>query len=139
VYFDTKSYTRYGKLFPNVPREDSVVTDKRSAMDFALWKGSKPGEPWWPSPWGPGAGRPGWHIECSTMARCLLTLIYLKLLNVLLNVNWCALSVNGQWNIYHCHQYSFFYGRGMNTFSSLSLSLFLMTDIYLKLFGNKNW
>jgi len=56
-------------------------------MDFALWKGSKPGEPWWPSPWGPGAGRPGWHIECSTMARCLLTLIYFKMLNVLLNVN----------------------------------------------------
>jgi Cysteinyl-tRNA synthetase len=86
VYFDTKSYTQYGKLFPNVPREDSFVTDKRSAMDFALWKGSKPGEPWWPCPWGPGAGRPGWHIECSTMARCLLTLIYLILLNVVLNV-----------------------------------------------------
>ena len=119
MYFDTKSYIRYGKLFPNVPREDS---DKISAMDFALWKGSKPGEPWWPSPWGPGAGIPGWHIECSTMARCELTLIYLKLLNVLLNVNWCALSVNGQWNIYHCHQYSFFYGKGMKLPPPLSVS-----------------
>src|SRR5205823_9367775 len=39
---------------------------KRSAMDFALWKSSKPGEPAWPSPWSPG--RPGWHIECSAMA-----------------------------------------------------------------------
>ncbi|GFG39209.1 hypothetical protein Cfor_11274, partial [Coptotermes formosanus] len=72
VYFDTRSYTRYGKLFPNVPREESVIADKRSAMDFALWKGSKPGEPWWPSPWGPRTGRPGWHIECSTMASAIL-------------------------------------------------------------------
>ncbi|XP_023703007.1 probable cysteine--tRNA ligase, mitochondrial isoform X2 [Cryptotermes secundus] len=72
VYFDTKSYTQYGKLLPNIPREDSSVTYKRSAMDFALWKGSKPGEPCWPSPWGPGAGRPGWHIECSTMASDIL-------------------------------------------------------------------
>lgn len=72
VYFDTKSYTQYGKLLPNIPREDSPVIDKRSAMDFALWKGSKPGEPCWPSPWGPGAGRPGWHIECSTMASDIL-------------------------------------------------------------------
>lgn len=40
--------------------------EKRSANDFALWKRSKAGEPSWPSPW--GAGRPGWHIECSAMA-----------------------------------------------------------------------
>jgi hypothetical protein len=80
VYFDTKSYTQYGKLLPNIPREDSSVIDKRSPMDFALWKGSKPGEPCWPSPWGAGAGRPGWHIECSAMARCLLTFIYLETL-----------------------------------------------------------
>src|SRR5437879_10746775 len=39
---------------------------KRDPRDFALWKSSKPGEPAWPSPWGPG--RPGWHIECSAMA-----------------------------------------------------------------------
>ncbi|EJT98845.1 cysteinyl-tRNA synthetase [Dacryopinax primogenitus] len=42
------------------------TSGKRSASDFALWKASKPGEPSWPSPWGPG--RPGWHIECSVMA-----------------------------------------------------------------------
>src|SRR5260370_39608394 len=41
-------------------------SDKRSSADFALWKASKPGEPSWPSPWGPG--RPGWHIECSAMS-----------------------------------------------------------------------
>ena len=40
--------------------------EKRCQKDFALWKSSKPGEPAWPSPWGPG--RPGWHIECSVMA-----------------------------------------------------------------------
>lgn len=40
------------------------------ASDFALWKSSKPGEPAWPSPWGPG--RPGWHIECSVMASAVL-------------------------------------------------------------------
>lgn len=42
------------------------LSDKRSPTDFALWKSSKSGEPWWPSPW--GHGRPGWHIECSVMA-----------------------------------------------------------------------
>ncbi|TNY18040.1 tRNA synthetases class I (C) catalytic domain-containing protein [Rhodotorula diobovata] len=46
------------------------TTGKRSAADFALWKSSKPGEPAWPSPWGPG--RPGWHIECSVMATAVL-------------------------------------------------------------------
>ncbi|BGP18099.1 cysteinyl-tRNA synthetase [Rhodosporidiobolus nylandii] len=46
------------------------TTGKRSASDFALWKSSKPGEPAWPSPW--GAGRPGWHIECSVMASAVL-------------------------------------------------------------------
>ena len=39
---------------------------KRDPRDFALWKGAKPGEPSWPTPW--GAGRPGWHLECSAMA-----------------------------------------------------------------------
>ena len=42
------------------------MREKRSRIDFALWKASKPGEPAWPSPW--GEGRPGWHIECSVMA-----------------------------------------------------------------------
>jgi len=45
-------------------------TGRRSVADFALWKASKPGEPSWPSPWGPG--RPGWHIECSVMATAIL-------------------------------------------------------------------
>lgn len=43
--------------------------EKRSPTDFALWKKSKPGEPWWESPW--GHGRPGWHIECSAMASAI--------------------------------------------------------------------
>ncbi|KAJ9582496.1 hypothetical protein L9F63_003189, partial [Diploptera punctata] len=68
VYFDTLSFNRYGKLFTNIPREELGTEQKKSPMDFALWKGSKPGEPWWASPWGPGKGRPGWHIECSAMA-----------------------------------------------------------------------
>lgn len=48
----------------------TVTRTKRSPSDFALWKSSKPGEPTWPSPWGPG--RPGWHIECSVMASEIL-------------------------------------------------------------------
>lgn len=47
----------------------SSKTGQRSTADFALWKASKPGEPSWPSPW--GAGRPGWHIECSVMASAI--------------------------------------------------------------------
>ena len=43
---------------------------KRNPSDFALWKSAKPGEPTWDSPWGPG--RPGWHIECSSMIRRLM-------------------------------------------------------------------
>lgn len=46
--------------------EEEPNSDKRDRRDFALWKASKPGEPKWPSPW--SEGRPGWHIECSTMA-----------------------------------------------------------------------
>jgi cysteinyl-tRNA synthetase len=95
VYFDTKRFAEYGKLSPNIPREDSSIMNKRSAMDFALWKGSKPGEPWWPSPWGSGKGRPGWHIECSAMARCLLIFIYLKILSVFLNVLSFTFLLNG--------------------------------------------
>ena len=73
VYFSTKSYPSYGKL-SHQPLDDLeagarvVVGEvKREPMDFALWKAAKPGEPAWDSPWGPG--RPGWHIECSAMAK----------------------------------------------------------------------
>jgi hypothetical protein len=48
----------------------ALNTSKRSPFDFVLWKAAKPGEPTWESPWGPG--RPGWHIECSTMIRELM-------------------------------------------------------------------
>ncbi|KAM4044376.1 putative cysteine--tRNA ligase, mitochondrial [Anomaloglossus baeobatrachus] len=69
VYFDVQSIgERYGKFtgsFSDAPSEP-VVSDKRSPRDFALWKTSKPEEPHWVSPW--GNGRPGWHIECSTIA-----------------------------------------------------------------------
>ena len=73
VYFSTKTFDGYGKL-SHQPLEDleagariMVGEVKREPMDFALWKAAKPGEPAWDSPWGPG--RPGWHIECSAMAK----------------------------------------------------------------------
>ena len=72
VYFDVRSYAPYGQLSGhNVDdlRSGSrieVGESKRDPLDFTLWKGAKPGEPSWESPWGPG--RPGWHIECSAMA-----------------------------------------------------------------------
>ena len=72
VYFSTKKFHEYGKLSKQ-PLEDleagariDVNESKRDAMDFALWKKQKEGEPAWESPW--GMGRPGWHIECSAMA-----------------------------------------------------------------------
>jgi cysteinyl-tRNA synthetase len=76
VYFDVTSFNDYGKLsnrridelLAGARKEVSDI--KRSAADFALWKGAKPGEPAWESPWGPG--RPGWHIECSVMSSELL-------------------------------------------------------------------
>ena len=76
VYFDVTKAPDYGKLSHRDPEElqagariePSAV--KRHPGDFALWKGSKPGEPAWESPWGPG--RPGWHIECSAMSMKLL-------------------------------------------------------------------
>ncbi len=73
VYFSVRSYPEYGKLSRHKPddlRSGSRVDAnerKRDPLDFALWKAAKPGEPQWDSPWGPG--RPGWHIECSAMAR----------------------------------------------------------------------
>jgi cysteinyl-tRNA synthetase len=72
VYFDVRSYPRYGELSGrNVDELRSGVRielgeAKRDPLDFTLWKAAKPGEPSWESPWGPG--RPGWHIECSAMA-----------------------------------------------------------------------
>ena len=75
VYFDTASWSAYGSLTRQKPDEtvaaaDSEARAKRDPRDFALWKGHKPDEPAdasWPSPW--GAGRPGWHIECSAMSK----------------------------------------------------------------------
>jgi cysteinyl-tRNA synthetase len=72
VYYDVRSRPDYGKLSGrrvDEMREGYRIEPgeaKRDPLDFALWKGSKPGEPAWDSPWGPG--RPGWHIECSAMA-----------------------------------------------------------------------
>ena len=72
VYFSVRSFDRYGALsrhsIDDLRAGDRVEpgAHKRDPLDFALWKASKPGEPQWDSPWGPG--RPGWHIECSAMA-----------------------------------------------------------------------
>ena len=71
VYFDVLSYGRYGELSGQRlehmrPAEDIEGGAKRDPRDFALWKGAKPGEPSWETPWGPG--RPGWHLECSAMS-----------------------------------------------------------------------
>ena len=73
VYFSPKKFNEYGKL-SHRPLEDleagariNIGELKKESMDFALWKGAKPGEPAWDSPW--GKGRPGWHIECSAMVR----------------------------------------------------------------------
>ncbi len=72
VYYDVRSFPAYGSLSrQNLdamhPAGDSEGEHrKRDPRDFALWKSSKPGEPTWPTPWGPG--RPGWHLECSAMA-----------------------------------------------------------------------
>jgi L-cysteine:1D-myo-inositol 2-amino-2-deoxy-alpha-D-glucopyranoside ligase len=80
VYFRVASNPQYGKL-SRLDREEMVRMAaergghpedpaKDDPLDFVLWQRSEPGEPWWESPW--GRGRPGWHIECSTMARRLL-------------------------------------------------------------------
>ncbi len=73
VYFNISKFNDYGKL-SNKNIEDlisgsrvDINQEKRSPLDFALWKKEKEGEPSWDSPW--GKGRPGWHIECSVMAR----------------------------------------------------------------------
>ena len=71
VYFDVRSFPEYGAL-SNQRIDEMLSADdadpknaKRDPRDFTLWKGAKPGEPYWESPWGPG--RPGWHLECSAM------------------------------------------------------------------------
>ncbi len=76
VYFRTRKFDEYGKL-SHQPIDDlesgariAVGEQKEDPLDFALWKAAKPGEPFWPSPW--SDGRPGWHIECSAMARRFL-------------------------------------------------------------------
>ncbi|XP_054163692.1 cysteine--tRNA ligase, cytoplasmic-like [Oppia nitens] len=85
VYFDTNKFNScdqhfYAKLVPEAFGDSkalaegegdlSHVSDKRNVNDFALWKNSKPGEPFWSSQW--GNGRPGWHIECSVMASSVI-------------------------------------------------------------------
>ncbi|XP_011700018.1 PREDICTED: cysteine--tRNA ligase, cytoplasmic [Wasmannia auropunctata] len=88
VYFDVGKFDKqekhsYAKLVPEAYGDTSSLeegegdlsttadklSEKRSVTDFALWKSSKAGEPWWNSPW--GKGRPGWHIECSVMASAI--------------------------------------------------------------------
>ena len=75
VYLEVRKLKRYltlsnQKLDDLLPAGDAAETYKRDPRDFALWKAAKPGEPSWPTPW--GAGRPGWHLECSAMAQAYL-------------------------------------------------------------------
>ncbi|CAM2067341.1 cysteine--tRNA ligase [Sulfidibacter corallicola] len=73
VYYNVRTYTDYGRLSNRDPEEMrcgarvEINTRKRDPLDFALWKKAKEGEVSWPSPW--SEGRPGWHIECSAMAK----------------------------------------------------------------------
>lgn len=77
VYYHVDAWPDFGKL-SRIPRSEMLPIanergnfpedpNKRDPLDFVLWQAAKPGEPTWPSPWGPG--RPGWHIECSSMVR----------------------------------------------------------------------
>lgn len=72
VCYEVDTFPEYGKLSHKdiegliSGSRIEIVKEKRSPLDFVLWKKAKPGEPSWPSPW--GEGRPGWHIECSAMA-----------------------------------------------------------------------
>jgi L-cysteine:1D-myo-inositol 2-amino-2-deoxy-alpha-D-glucopyranoside ligase len=80
VYFHVNAWPAYGQLsglsrqtmleVANTHGNDPHDPHKHDPLDFPLWQAQQPGEPAWASPWGPG--RPGWHIECSTMARCFL-------------------------------------------------------------------
>src|SRR4051794_22121862 len=79
VYFQVDTLPSYGalshrthdQLLDSAGARIAVDDEKRSPIDFALWKAAKPGEPQWDSPW--GAGRPGWHIECSAMSLEILS------------------------------------------------------------------
>ncbi|SED75648.1 cysteinyl-tRNA synthetase [Amycolatopsis tolypomycina] len=74
VYFSVKSFDGYGELsrqgLDDVQQGETPTRGKQDPRDFTLWKSAKPGEPSWPTPWGPG--RPGWHLECSAMATTYL-------------------------------------------------------------------
>ena len=75
VYLEVRKLDRYLTLSRQhiddlQPAQDADETYKKDVRDFALWKAAKPGEPSWPTPW--GAGRPGWHLECSAMAHAYL-------------------------------------------------------------------
>ena len=76
VYYRVGKFQGYGKLSRKkiedlkIGARIEVDEAKQDPLDFVLWKGVKPGEPSWQSPW--GAGRPGWHIECSVMSTCCL-------------------------------------------------------------------
>ncbi|MDR1646962.1 MAG: cysteine--tRNA ligase [Zoogloeaceae bacterium] len=76
VLYPVRSFPGYGRLSGkslddlNAGERVEVDTAKRDPLDFVLWKSARPGEPSWPSPW--GAGRPGWHLECSAMSGALL-------------------------------------------------------------------
>ncbi|NKQ57108.1 cysteine--tRNA ligase [Amycolatopsis sp. K13G38] len=74
VYFAVNTFDSYGALsrqkLDEVQQGESLAEGKRDPRDFTLWKSAKPGEPSWPTPW--GAGRPGWHLECSAMATTYL-------------------------------------------------------------------
>ncbi|SDI39074.1 cysteinyl-tRNA synthetase [Pseudomonas flavescens] len=76
VYYRVGKFVGYGKLSRKkiedlkIGARIEVDEIKQDPLDFVLWKGAKPGEPSWQSPW--GAGRPGWHIECSVMSTCCL-------------------------------------------------------------------
>jgi cysteinyl-tRNA synthetase len=75
VYLEVRKLPSYltlsnQKLDDLQPADDADLTFKKDPRDFALWKAAKPGDPSWPTPWGPG--RPGWHVECSAMAHAYL-------------------------------------------------------------------
>jgi cysteinyl-tRNA synthetase len=75
VYLEVRKLSSYltlsrQKLDDLLPAADADETFKKDPRDFALWKAAKPGDPSWPTPW--GAGRPGWHLECSAMAHAYL-------------------------------------------------------------------
>ena len=72
VYLEVRKLSSYSrqKLDDLLPAADADETYKKDPRDFALWKAAKPGDPSWPTPW--GAGRPGWHLECSAMAHAYL-------------------------------------------------------------------